>query len=151
MLQTEVRTMGCVSVMLCSFCFIECYSPFIPSPFIPVCSSHSEICVCQREDDRESMDACVCEREREMVVNGLCLTQRSSDKPLVTCVFNSRDCSQWMCPPDVNDCRQVVLRGHRKASFCLNIQGWMRCRSFDSLWVHLPRWHGVYGGEWADP
>jgi len=57
----------------------------------------------------------VCEREGEIVVNGLCLTQRSSDKPLVTCVFNNRDCSQWMCSPDANDSRQVVLRGHRKA------------------------------------
>lgn len=116
--------------MLCSFCFKEYYSPFIPSPFIPMCSSHSEIwasrgkalfltnksgaCAWERTTGK------VCERwmrvcERERVVNGQCLTQRPSDKPLVTCVFNSRDCSQWMCPPDANDCRQVVLRGHRKA------------------------------------
>ncbi len=73
--------------------------PFIPSPFIPMCSSHSEIWasrgktlfltnksrVCVRENRSASVsDGRMWESER--VVNGQCLTQRSSDKPLVTCV-----------------------------------------------------------------
>lgn len=80
---------------------------------------------------------------RERVVNGQCLTPVFRQAACHMCVFNSKGCSQWMWPPDANNCGQVIFRRTPK-SFSLNFQGPMRHRSFDSLWVHLPRWHTAH-------